>query len=177
MSKKPSEFIWCGVHFIQGRSEAYLRSEPFVGELMEKINTFSGVYENDSGFTLDVVWQGRSQIVRDETYDGMRIRGSYKQFRELGDEQVFLKPDTDSLGPQFVQIVVGDIEFLIAASRELLSEDGWPETLSSDIEEAVNFLTADKNILCFIRPHIREPLFISVLKQSAHVGDPDQYWQ
>ena len=174
---RPIEFVWCGILYVPGRSEAYLRSEAFVGELIGKINTFSQVPDSDESFTLDVIWEGYSQTVLNETRDGVRMRACCKRKFELQHEQALLKPDTDCVGPRFLQVVVGDIEFLLAASRELYPEDGWPETLSDDIEESIGLLTTAKNILCFIRPHIPEPFLISMLESPSTPGEHEHYLQ
>ena len=174
---RPIEFVWCGILYIPGQTEAYLRSEPFVGELIGRLNTFSQVCDEDPTFTLNVVWQGSSQTVRDVTEDGIRFRASCLLCHELEGEHALLKPDTDCVGPRFVQVVVGSIDFLLAASRVLYVEDGWPEALSDDIEEAMSLLTRDKNILCFIRPQISEPLLISPFQSARGVEEYNQYLQ
>lgn len=171
---QPIEFIWCGILYVPGQSQAYLRSEPFVGELIGKLNTFSQVCDENSSFTLDIVWQGMSLKVHDETYDGMRVRTSCKYRHELENDEALLKPDADSFGPRFVQVIVGDIDFLLAASRELHAEDGWPSTLSDDIEDAIDLVTREKNILCFLRPQMYEPFLISA---TALPTDRDTYKQ
>jgi hypothetical protein len=158
---RPIEFIWCGILYIPGRTPAYWGSEPFVGELIGKLNTFSQVKEGAENFTLDVIWQGASDVVRDETREGMRVRGSFKRRHELEGEQALLKPDTDCMGPRFVQVAIGDIEFLLAVAHELRSEDGWPDALADDVEDAIDLLTKEKSILCFIRPQVPEPFLIS----------------
>ncbi len=171
---RPIEFIWCGILYVPGQTEAYFRSDPFVGDLIGKFDTFSQVCDEDSNFTVDVMWQGSSQTVRDVVEDGIRFRTSCKRRHELGEEQTFLKPNTDCVGPRFVQMVGGDIEFLLAASRELHAEDGWPETLSGDIEEVIDLVTKEKGILCFIRPQIHEPF---LLRTALPPTDTDTYKQ
>lgn len=174
---RPSEFVWCGIYFVPGKTDVFLRSEKFISEFIDKLNTFSLVRNSDPSFTLDAVMQGESQIVLDRTTEDARVRACSKRQHELEDEQAFLKPDTDCVGPRFIQMVFGDIEFLLTASRELRSDDGWPSTLSNDIEEVIGLVTMEKNILCFIRPHIFEPFLISMRNQPAGNEEHKQYLQ
>lgn len=171
------EFLWCGIMYVPGRTNAYLGSEPFIAELIGKLNTFSQVKEGAESFTLDIIKQGSSQTVRDVTDEGIRFRGICLLHHELKKDGAFLKPVTDCFGPRFMQFVIGTIDFLTAAARQLHADDGWPETLSEDIEDSIDLLTTDKNILCFIRPHISEPFLLDTSQAPDLIETYNQYVQ
>lgn len=156
----PKQFVWCGVLLQKGMSESFLRSNAFVQKLTEKMLELLKNKEF-RGYTVDVVMEGVHQTARSLVDDGIYLRSLHCELRRLRQESVFLKPSCDSVGELFIQIVIGQLEFLISASREVSSDDGWPEKLADDIDTHIGILSPENCILGFIRPQARTPFLMS----------------
>ena len=166
MMQRPTEFIWCGVYFIKGKSDPAVASSDFYTTLGDMMLLYSNL-KAKKGYTFDVIIEGLDLPFQDYTDGTMRARESYCNLREVECGDVFLKPAYDSLGPTFIQVVSGSKEFLRASAYNLLPEYGWPKVLGDDAVSSICELTHRTCVVGFIRPKMPEPFFLNAATLQA----------
>lgn len=139
---------WCGVltHMVPENTELL---EALARKLIDDL------YRGSPGeTTIEIVRQGQLNSRNDQEFSeygtiiimnttcNIAMMGSLKSERSPD----FLTPNEIKRGT-FVQMVVGDGEFLFAATQQLFSSDGWVANIGSIAAQCVNKIHANNPIV------------------------------